>query len=64
MFKKGENILVVGVFLFVFCCFSVPIIIYATSSDVAPKQEFEVEIDIDNCLQQVANYFSNVWLLY
>ena len=58
MFKKGENILVIGVFLFV-CCFSVPIIIYATSSDAAPKQEFEVEIDIDNCLQQVANYFSN-----
>ena len=53
MFKKGENILVIGVFLFVFCCFSVPIIIYATSSDVAPKQEFEVEIDVDNCLQQV-----------
>ena len=64
MFKKGENILVVGVFLFVFCCFSIPVIIYVTSSDVAPKQEFEVEIDIDNCLQQVANYFSNVWLLY
>ena len=53
MFKKDENILVIGIFLFVFCCFSVPIIIHATSSDVAPKQEFEVEIDVDNCLQQV-----------
>ena len=53
--EKGENILVIGLFLFVFCCFSVPIIIYATSSDVTPKQEFEVEIDVDNCLQQVAN---------
>ena len=56
MYRKGEITLVIGVFLFVFCCFSVPIILYATSSDVTPSQEFEIEIDVDNCPQQVYNF--------
>ena len=42
-------------FSFVFGCFSVPIIIYATSSDVTPSQEIRVDIDIENCPQQVIN---------
>ena len=51
MYKKKEIIFVIGVFSFVFCCFSIPIIIYATSSDVTPRQD--LEINIDNCPQQV-----------
>jgi len=53
MNKKIEIIFVTCVFLFVFSCFSVPIIIYATSSDVAPIQEIGVDIDVQNCPQQV-----------
>ena len=53
MYKKGEIIFVIGVFSFVFCCFSIPIIIYATSSDVTPRQGFHTEIDVDNCPQKV-----------
>ena len=53
MNKKGEVIFIILVFLFVFCCFSVPIIIYATSSDVTPSLDIGVEIDVDNCQQQV-----------
>ena len=56
MYKKGEIIFIIGVCLFVFCCFSIPIIIYATSSDVTPRQEFDIEIDVDNCPQQVTIY--------
>lgn len=62
MYKKGEIIFIIGVCLFVSCCFSVPIVIYATSSDVTPSQDFDIEIDVDNCPQQVAIYFSRVWL--
>ena len=51
MYRKGEIILVIGVFSFVFYCFSVPIILYASSSDVTPSQEFEIKTD--NCPQQV-----------
>ena len=54
MYKKGEIIFVIGVFSFVFCCFSIPIIIYATSSDVTLRQRFHTEIDVDNCPQKVA----------
>ena len=54
MNKKGEVIFIIVVFLFVFCCFSVPIIIYAASSDVTPSQDIGVEIDVDNCPQQVS----------
>ena len=53
MFKPGEVILVICVFSFVVCCFSIPIIIYATSSDVTPSQDIGIEIDVDNCPQQV-----------
>ena len=53
MNKKTEIILVICVFLFVFCCFSIPIVIYATSSDVTPRQDIGIDIDVDNCPQQV-----------
>ena len=53
MHQKSEIIFVIGVCLFVFCCFSIPIIIYATSSDVTPRQGFHTEIDVDNCPQKV-----------
>ena len=56
MNKKGEVIFVICVFLFVFCCFSIPVIIYAASSDVTPRQDIGVEIDINNCAQQVSYY--------
>ena len=56
MNKKGEVAFVICVFLFVFCCFSVPIIIYATSSDVTPRQDIGIDIDVDNCPQQVPTY--------
>ena len=61
MNKKGEIIFAICVFLFVFCCSSIPIIIYATSSDVTPRQDIGVEIDINNCPQQVSfyNYVAN-----
>jgi len=52
MNKKIEIIFVTCVFLFVICCFSVPIIIYATSSDVTPSQEIGVDIDVENCPQR------------
>jgi len=56
MNNKIEIIFVTCVFLFVICCFSVPIIIYATSSDVTPSQEIEVDmIGVENCPQQVSN---------
>ena len=51
MNKKGEVAFIICVFSFVFCCFSVPIIIYATSSDVTPRQDIEI-----NCPQQVPTY--------
>ena len=53
MNKKIEVAFVICVFLFVFCCFSIPIIIYATNSDVSPRQENGIKIDIANCSQQV-----------
>ena len=51
--KTAEVILVVCVFSFVVCCFSIPIIIYATSSNVTLSQDIGVEIDVDDCSQQV-----------
>ena len=56
MNKKGEIIFVICVFLFVFCCFSIPIIFYADSLDVTPRQDIGVEIDINSCPQQVSFY--------
>ena len=58
MDKKGEVIFVICVFSFVLCCFSIPIIIYATSSDVTPRQDIGIEIDVDNCPQQVIITYS------
>ena len=50
--KLREGILVSCVFSVVFCCFSVPIItFYTTTSDDAPKQS-GIGIDIDDCPQQ------------
>ena len=51
--KTAEVILVICVFSIVFCCFSVPIIIYATNSHVTPSQDISVDIDVDNCPQKV-----------
>ena len=55
MYSKGEVIFVVCVFIFVFCCFSIPIILYATddvTSDINLTQF--AEINANNCpLQQV-----------
>lgn len=52
MNKKVEVAFVTIVFSFVLCCFSIPIIIYATNSDVTPRLEIEIP-DVDNCPQQV-----------
>ena len=53
--KKAEVIFVTCVFILVFGCFCIPIIIYATSSDVTPITELGIiELEIDNCLQQVS----------
>ena len=55
--KTAEVILVICVFLFVFCCFFAPMIIYFTNSSVTPNRDIGVEIgvdiDVDNCPQQV-----------
>ena len=53
MNKKSEIVFIIFVFLFVFCCFSIPIIISATESDVTPSQDIGIEIDVDNCPPQV-----------
>lgn len=57
MYSKGEVILIISVVLFVFCCFSIPVILYATRDVTSDLNLAElVEIDIDNCpLQQVAS---------
>ena len=55
MNKKAEVVLAIFVFLFVFSCFSIPIIIYAMSSGVTPRQEIGVEIDVEKCPQQVTS---------
>ena len=62
MYSKGEVILVIFVFLFVFGCSSIPIILYVTddvtddvTSDLLNISEI-AEIDVDNCpLQQVVS---------
>ena len=55
MYSKGEVILVISVFLFVFGCFSIPIILYATDDVSSDLNLSEIaETDVDNCpLQQV-----------
>lgn len=52
--KTAEVILVICVFSFVFCCFSVPIIIYATNARATSSQDIGVDIGVDNCPQQVS----------
>ena len=58
MYSKGEVIFVICVFIIVFGCFSIPIILYATddvTSDLNLAITLFAEIDIDDCpLQQVA----------
>ena len=42
----------------IFICFCIPIIIYATSSDVTPIADLEIDdLDIDNCSQQVSREY-------
>ena len=53
MHKKHEVFLMLCAFSVVFCCSSVPFIIYTTSSDGAPNREIGIEIDIDDCPQKV-----------
>ena len=58
MYSKGEVIFVICVFIFVFGCLSIPIILFATdditSGDI--KLAELAVIDIDHCLlQQVAS---------
>ena len=55
MDKNHEVILVLCVFSVVFCSSTIPLIVYATSSDVDPELYIEIEIDIDDCPQQVSN---------
>jgi len=52
--KKAETAFVLSVFLIVFGCFCVPIIIYAVD-DTSDSQGLEIGLDIDNCPQQVRN---------
>ena len=52
--KKVETVFVSCVFTIVFGCFSVPVIIYVTSSDVNPILNIGIVVDIDNCPQQVS----------
>jgi len=51
--KKAEVIFVTCVFTFVFGCFSIPVVIYVTSSDAIPLPELG-NIELNNCLQQVS----------
>ena len=57
MYSKKEVIFVICVFIFVFGCFSIPIILYATDDVISDINLSELpEIDIDDCpLQQVAS---------
>ena len=59
MYSKGEVIFVVCVFIFVFCCSSIPIILYATddvTSDFNLAKFDEINAIYNNCpLQQVIN---------
>ena len=66
MYSKSEIVFVICVFLFVSGCFSVPVLIYATSDYVNnpdfSSEQADIGIDIDNCPQQVsyvANYIAN-----
>jgi len=52
--KKAKIAFVICVVLFVFGCFCIPIVIYATSSDITPIKELGIEFDIDTCTQQVS----------
>ena len=55
MYSKGEVILVISVFLFVFDCSSIPIILYVTDDVTSDLNISEIaEIDVDNCPLQHA----------
>ena len=54
MYSKGEVIFVICVFIFVFCCFSIPIILYASdASDDHVTSDLNLAeiaaINVDNC---------------
>lgn len=53
--KKAETAFVISVFTFVFGCFCIPIIIYAVDSNNSAGQALEIDLDVDNCPQQVRN---------
>ena len=54
MYSKGEVILVISVFLFVFGCFSIPIILHDSDGFSNLILSEIIETDFDNCpLQQV-----------
>ena len=64
MYSKPEVIFVISVFLFVFCCFSVPIILYATDGgsnrvrNLNLAELSDIHIAAYDCqLRQVANYY-------
>ena len=61
MYSKGEVIFVICVFIFVFCCCSIPIILYATDDVTSDLNLAEIaEINVDNCpSQQVIKYFNH-----
>ena len=57
--KKAEAVFVTCVFVFVFGYFCIPIIIYATSSDVT---ELGIDFDIVSCVQEVSYIYSHCHL--
>ena len=64
MYSKGEVIFVICVFIFVFCCFSIPIILYVTDDVTSNLNLAEIaEIKVDNCpSQQVIKYFNHAFI--
>jgi len=53
--KKAETAFLISVFTVVFGCFCIPIIIYAVDSNTSAGQALEIDLDVDNCPQQVRN---------
>ena len=63
MYSKGEVIFVICVFIFVFCCCSIPIILYVTDDVTSNLNLAEIaDINVDNCpSQQVIKYFNHAF---
>ena len=57
MARKFEGVIMIGVFMIVAGCFSIPIIIYAASSqDTTTNSSVVIEqLDINQCSQQVSS---------